>query len=259
VVIDVVGYFRSGGGTRLLPLVPARVLDTREGLGAPARQVGPGGQIDVTLEGVGGVPAGSTAVVLNVTATRVTATSFVTVWPTGTSMPLASSLNVQPGDTVPNLVVAPIGTGGRVSFYNAVGELDLVADVVGCFCPSATGRHVPIAPARLMDTRDGTGGTTGRIGQRPVALGVVGVGGVPASGVSAVLLNVTAVAPTAATYLTVWPAGESMPLASSLNASAGQIVANSVMAKVGADGRVMIFNAAGATDVVVDVAGYFTA
>jgi serine protease len=110
-----------------------------------------------------------------------------------------------------------------------------------------------------MDTRDGTGGTTGRIGQRPVALGVVGVGGVPASGVSAVLLNVTAVAPTAATYLTVWPAGESMPLASSLNASAGQIVANSVMAKVGADGRVMIFNAAGATDVVVDVAGYFTA
>ncbi len=258
VVIDVVGYFRSGGGTRLLPLVPARVLDTREGLGAPARRLGPGGQIDVTLEGVGGVPAGSTAVVLNVTATRVSAASFVTVWPTGTSMPLASSLNVQPGDTVPNLVVAPIGTGGRVSFYNALGEVDLVADVVGCFCPSATGRHVPIAPARLMDTRDGTGGTSDRIGQQPVALGVVGVGGVPASGVSAVLLNVTAVAPTAATYLTVWPAGESMPLASSLNASAGQTVANSVMAKVGANGRVMIFNAAGATDVVVDVAGYFT-
>lgn len=259
VVVDVVGYFRSGGGTRLLPLVPARVLDTREGLGAPARRLGPGGQIDLTLEGVGGVPAGSSAAVLNVTATRVSAASYVTVWPTGASMPLASSLNVQPGDTVANLVVAPIGAGGRVSLYNALGEIDLVADVVGAFCPAATGRQVPIAPQRLMDTRDGTGGTSGPIRQVPVALGVTGVGGVPVAGVSAVLVNVTAVAPTSATYLTVWPAGEAMPLASSLNASAGQTVANSVMAKVGADGRVMLFNAAGSTHVVVDAVGYFTA
>src|SRR5262249_59435927 len=65
------------------PLVPARVLDTRSGNGAPVAPLGAGASLDLQVTGRGGVPAGATAVVLNVTVTNPTAQSFLTAWPTG--------------------------------------------------------------------------------------------------------------------------------------------------------------------------------
>ena len=85
---------------------------------------------------------------------------------------------------------------------------------------------------------------------------VVGIGPVPAEGVVAVILNVTAVQPSAAGFLTVFPAGQERPVASSLNFVASQTVANLVLAKVGASGSVSFYNSAGTTDLVVDVVGY---
>lgn len=90
-------------------------------------------------------------------------------------------------------------------------------------------------------------------------LQVTGRGGVPASGVAAVALNVTSVNPSATSYLTAWPAGVARPLASNLNLTANRTVANMVFVKVGADGVVNLYNAAGRTDVVVDVAGWYAA
>jgi hypothetical protein len=86
---------------------------------------------------------------------------------------------------------------------------------------------------------------------------VVGRGGIPATGVGAVALDVTVTEPSAASYLTVWPTGAARPLASNLHFSAGQTVANSVLTKVGANGSISIFNNAGAAHVVVDVLGWF--
>jgi hypothetical protein len=77
--------------------------------------------------------------------------------------------------------------------------------------------------------------------------------------VSAVVLNVTGTDPTDGTYLTAWPAGQPEPTASNLNLGPGQTAANLVVAKVGANGRVSIYNARGHTDVVVDVAGWYGA
>ena len=66
------------------------------------------------VTGVGGVPsAGVSAVVLNVTATEASATTFLTVFPSGSACPMASNLNVERGQTVPNLVVAKVGADGR--------------------------------------------------------------------------------------------------------------------------------------------------
>jgi hypothetical protein len=73
------------------------------------------------------------------------------------------------------------------------------------------------------------------------------------------VLNVTATGPTAASYLTVWPAGTDRPIASNLNFTAAQTIPNMVIAKVGAGGQISIFNAAGTTDVIVDVLGWFPA
>ncbi|MBV8234701.1 MAG: hypothetical protein JO075_03265, partial [Acidimicrobiia bacterium] len=93
--------------SRYTPLTPARVLDTRNGTGGYSSPLGPGQTISVQLAGIGGVPSsGVSAVALNVTATNPTATSFLTVSPTGSSRPNASNLNFGAGQTVPNMVVA---------------------------------------------------------------------------------------------------------------------------------------------------------
>ena len=81
----------------------------------------------------------------------------------------------------------------------------------------------------------------------------------PATGVSAVVLNVTVTQTTAPSFLTVFPTGEALPLAANLNYVAGQTVPNLVTAKLGANGRISLYNAAGSTHVVADVAGWYDA
>ncbi|MDQ6906893.1 MAG: hypothetical protein M3176_08695 [Chloroflexota bacterium] len=240
-------------------LSPARVWDSRSGPG-PTGQVGAGQSRDITVTDVGGVPAtGVTAVVLNVAAVNPSAQTFATVWPTGEAQPLAANLNVPPGDVRANLVVVKVGAGGKVSVFNNSGNVDFVADVAGWYGPGAGDRYAPVSPARIWDTRSGPG-PTGRIeatGSRNVM--VTGLGGVPATGVSAVVLNVAAVNPSARTFITAWPAGEARPLAANLNIPAGDVRANLVYVKVGASGQVSFYNNAGDVDVVADVAGYFSA
>jgi hypothetical protein len=265
VVADVAGWFSDGvteSDGRFQPLSPARILDTRTGTGSPAVRLGPGGSLELQVAGQGGVPVtGAAAVVMNVAATNTTAQSFLTVHPVGEPQPLASNLNWAPGETVSNRVIAKLGSGGRVRIYNNAGETDLVVDVNGWFTDASvdTGSpYVPLTPARILDTRDGTGGV---IGQRPagsaVEIQVTGRGGVPASEVSAVVLNVTAVTPAGAGYLTIFPSGSTLPVVSDLNYATGEIRPNLVVVKVGAGGKVTLFTPA-AVDVVFDVAGYFT-
>jgi hypothetical protein len=203
-------------------------------------------------------------VVLNVTITQPTTETFLTVFPSGTTRPLASNLNALPNQSVPNLVVAKLGTDGKVSVYNNAGTSHVIYDVMGWFSDPtgpAGARFNSLTPARILDTRNGTGGFSAAVGAAgTISPTVVGVGGVPASGVSAVVLNVTVTQPTAAeSYLTVFPSGAARPLASNLNFRAGQSVPNLVMAKVGADGKVSVYNNAGTTHVVLDVVGWFGA
>ncbi len=212
--------------------------------------------------GRGGVPAGASgSVALNVTAVGATAESFMTIWPAGAAQPTASNLNYRGGQTIPNMVIVPIGANGRISLVNDAGSVDILVDVLGWFPPDPG--FTGLAPARLMDTRggattDGAFRGGGAIGAgRSVDLVVTGRGMVPAAGVGSVALNVTAVGATAESYMTVWPGGRAMPTASNLNYLAGDVFPNMVIVPVGAGGRVSLFNAAGSTDVLVDVLGWF--
>ena len=102
------------GGQGFHSLSPVRVLDTRTGLGAAKAPVGSGRSIDVQLTGVGGVPAtGVAAVVFNLTAVSPTTGGFLTVYPTGSTRPTASTLNFTTGQTVANEVIATVGTAER--------------------------------------------------------------------------------------------------------------------------------------------------
>jgi hypothetical protein len=120
------------------------------------------------------------------------------------------------------------------------------------------GTYYPLAPSRILDTRVGNG-ASGAVGPGgSIHLQVTGRGGVPTSGVSAVVLNVTVTGPTTSGHITVWPTGAGMPTASSLNFVAGWTGANSVTTAVGTNGRVDLFNSAGNTHLIADVVGYYT-
>ena len=245
------GSFPGYGYT---PLTPARILDTRSGNGATAGRLGPEGFVALQVTGRGGVPGGGvSAVVLNVTVTEPTAVSFLTAWPAGTDRPLASNLNYAAGQTVANLVTVKVGTDGKVNLLNYAGSTHVIADVAGWY-GSEGDRFSGVSPARILDTRNGAG---------PLAPGtartlqVTGQGGVPASGVSAVVLNLTVTNTGSGGWLAAWPAGEALPLVSNLNYVAGQTVPNLAIVKVGAGGAVNLYSSGGPVDVIADVAGYY--
>jgi IPT/TIG domain len=269
-VVDLEGYYApSSGGTagEYQPVVPGRITDTRPGSGKAnaGMTLTSGGTLDVQVTGAGGIPVtGVTAVVMNVTATNTTASGFFTVYPTGRALPVASNLNWTAGVTVPNRVIVPVGTGGKVSVHNGAGNADLIVDVNGYFT-DATGSgasFTALTPSRIIDTRNGTGGVSSPLGQGQIMIvTVAGNGGVPAmtsaTPPSAVVLNVTVESATAASDLVVWPDGASAPVASDLNFARGQTVPNLVIVKLSAGGKVDIRNDFGSTSVIVDVVGWY--
>ncbi|MFC7491392.1 hypothetical protein, partial [Knoellia alttitudinis] len=238
------------------PLTPARILDTRTGLGAPKAVLAPGQSLALQVGGRGGVPAaGAAAVVLNVTAVSPGAAGYVSVFPTGAAASTVSNLNFPAGVTIANQAIVKLGTGGKVTLTSSA-KTNLLVDVGG-FYPTTGGTFTALNPTRIVDTRSGLGAPQTRVNAGgTLAIQVLGRGGVPSSGVGSVALNVTTIAPAAGGYATVWPSGLPMPSTSSTNFRARTTVAAFVLVKVGADGRVL-YSPSTSADVAIDVAGWF--
>jgi len=123
------------------------------------RKLGLGGSLpagrtlEVQVSGVAGVPSGAVAVALNMTVVDARSAGFATVYPCGQPRPVASNLNYSAGQTIPNLVLAKPGAGGRVCVFSDA-TIDVLADVAGFF-PAGSG-FAPISnPTRILDTRTG--------------------------------------------------------------------------------------------------------
>ncbi len=211
----------------------------------------PGEVANVAVAGRGGVPStGVGAVVLNVTATDVGSETFATVYPSGSTRPDASNVNVAADDTVANMVLVPLGADGKVSIYQYSGPAELVVDVNGWF--SADAPVHAVTPSRIFDTR--TAGTPLAPGGR-LHVPAAGLGPVPA-GAGAVVVNLTAVNATTETVLTAWPGDTQMPIASNLNPVPGHATANLAVVPLAADGSFAVANLKGSVDVVADVLGW---
>jgi hypothetical protein len=250
------------------PVDPVRVLDTRDGTGVAGHHRGPlgAGQVtELTVAGVGGVPSvGAGAVVLNVTATDAPGDGFITSFPCGEARPTASNLNFSRGVDVPNQVTVKVGVDGKVCFFSNA-QVELIADLEGWYANDFAARpgyrYHELDPARILDTRDGTGTGTRAVsplaGGEVLALDVDGAGGVPASGARAVTLNVTTADSSGAGFLVVFPCDRPRPNASSVNfGPSAPAVANLVTVRTGDDGKVC-FYASAAVNVIADVQGYF--
>ncbi len=139
VIADVVAYF-SPTGTAFTPINPRRIVDSRpapENIGTIAAPWGVGQTREVVVgldQGAAtGVPADAAGVVLNVTTVNGSAESFLTVWPAGQAQPTASNINFPAGRVVPNLVMVPLGTQGKLAVFNNKGAVDVLVDVVGYY------------------------------------------------------------------------------------------------------------------------------
>ena len=187
---------------------------------------------------------------------------YVTVCPSRRDRPTASNLNFTAGQTIPNMVIAPSAPTARSRIYNYTGTVDVIVDVLGWF---PTGRrYTGLTPARLMDTRPGAPPSTATspapdptARATPTNTQVTGRGGVPATGVAAVALNVTATNPTApATSPSTPPAPTDRPPPTSTSPPDKPSPTWSSSPSAPTD-RSPIYNNTGSVDVIVDVLGWF--
>jgi len=269
-----------GAGGEYHPLTPERIFDSRPGSSindvAPlgAKPIGTNEpSFDLALLGKGGVPASANdvlAVAVSITIASPSSGGYLTAIPTG-SVGTSSVLNFVAGQTVPNLAIVRGGTDGKLTVKirgDAAGTANVLVDVLGWFSTSSyvTGtpggergaRLVVVNPARILDTRN-----TAPLG--PGAQLTLPFRGASAAGttvpndlsVVGALINLTAVAPTVGTFVSVVPtAPVGPPSTSNLNVAAGRVQANMVMVPVGPDGAIHLYNSSGDTNLLVDVMGY---
>ena len=281
VILDVEGYVTSTGSF-FSPVTPARICDTRapaSGIAfnqcdhaSSAAPLGTGGVQTFNVHtATDGIPAsGVTAVVFNLTAIGPSVNTVLTAYPANVARPNASNVNLNAHATLPNRVIVPVSPTGTVSIWNSVGTVNIAVDIDGWFATSGgpTAQFTALTPARVCDTRFGNTSDSGcakaTIGAGHVlTIDVTGIDGVPptlghAGDPIAVVVNVTVIAPSSATFVTVYPGLTGRPNASDLNAAGGQVSTNLVVAEVGTDGTINLYNAVGNVNLIVDVMGYYS-
>lgn len=198
--------------------------------------------------------AGIGAVVLSVHAGATTVATDLTVWSPDLARPSTPSLAALPGRVRSSTVVTPLGAAGAVAVHNALGSTDVQVQVVGWLPTHVAGveeTFVPVAPPQALPPS--------ALGAGTITVPVAGTAGVPATGAAAVLLQVRARDATAATTLTLWPAGSTEPGTADLSVGAWGVSTNLVLAQLGAGGAVAVTNAAGSVDVELAVVGWVPA
>ncbi|MCL4449340.1 MAG: IPT/TIG domain-containing protein [Actinobacteria bacterium] len=300
-IIDVQGWMetpassQSGGagiGSYYTPTTPYRICDTRSGnpsllsgiaLSQCENKALTGNQtLDIQVAGVGNVPTTADAAVINLTAINPSTAGYLTVWPAGTVRPAVSNLNFIPGTITSNSVIVPLAsssqsglTAGDIAIYNYQGSTNITVDVSGYFTAANsanTGTFTGVNPYRICDTRNSyivgyltecTGHTLApsTTVSETLTVQIAGVNPVPPDA-TAVVINVTVINPSAAGYLTVWPAGTVRPVVSNLNFIPGAVVSNFVTVALSSSGSstgaIEISNYQGVAEVVVDVVGWYS-
>jgi len=257
-------------GGEFHPLTPTRIYDQ---VNVPLDASGK--ETSVQVLGMGGVPSDPNvvlAVLANVTVDRAPSAGYLNSYPSGTADPGSSSLNFRPGQAVANVTMLRPGADGRTTFRlvgGGAGNARLIVDVFGWISSSAYtdpgGRLISTDPSRILDTRQTAPvGARGAIPVQVRGSTLLGAGSqvVPDDpSVTGVVLNLTVDngrADSDGTWVSVLqsaPTGE--PTTSNVNVGKGGVKANLVVAPIGPDGKVWLYNYSGNANLIVDVLGYF--
>jgi hypothetical protein len=248
--------------SRFVAVTPCRVADTRNAngpFGGPflAANVSRGFAIP---NSACGIPSNAQAYVLNLTVVPRGVLGFLTAYPCGQTVPFSSNLNSPDGRTKAVAAIVPAGTNGAVCAFPS-GDTDFVLDISGYFVPATTSGALaffPLTPCRIADTRNATGplGGPALVANTARTFPVLSSACSIPSAAQAYSLNFTAIPPGPLGFLTAWPAGQSQPGVSTLNAVTGTVTANAAVVPAGTSGSINVFPSA-ATDLTIDINGYF--
>lgn len=257
---------------------PIRIADTRSGAADPSTYAGdtlsPGGELTIDIPSAD-VPSDAGAIVAQLSAVSPSGPGYLSIYPAGSSAPSTSNVNFVGGQDVGNLVTVGVGTDHSdgalaVTVLNGPSsggpDTDITLDLSGYYAPKTStsgAAYTPLVSSRIFDTRSNSGepgqGETLTNGGS-VQVPVTGAGGVPSSGVSAVVVNIGVTNTSAPSFIQAYPTGS--PPSSSTptvnqNWVAGETLSTKAIIGVGADGSITLANHDGNVDVVVDVDGYF--
>jgi hypothetical protein len=257
VIIDIDGYFAAPTASSLqfFPITACRVVDTRNAkgpLGGPYIPALTARAFPVQSSSCQ-IPATAQAYSFNVTAIPAGTLGFLTAWPTGQPQPVVSTLNDLTGTVTANAAIVPAGTDGSVSIY-VTNNADVLLDVNGYFAPSGVGgtNLYTTTPCRAFDTRNAPFSPF----PGSFVVSIEGSGCNVSNVGAAYVLNATVIPPNKPlSFLTLWPAGTSQPVVSTLNASDGALTSNMAVVE-DSDGAINVY-ASDATQLVLDVSAYF--
>lgn len=236
IVVDLQGVFVLAGALLFEPLTPDRKLDTRN--------TGRASTIPIQA------PSGAAAVAATLTVTAGSDGGFLSAYPCSGTRPEVSNVNWQAGETVAGAVFVPVAADGTFCVFTS-SPADVIVDVTGVFSATSTLRFTPVAPTRMVDTRDGTGGWRGQqgVGQ------TIEIGAAPESAV-AVTGTITMVNPGIAGYLTGTTCGQPAGITSSVNGARSTVMANSLTVGLSPGGNLCINSLVG-THTLFDTTGWW--
>ena len=247
---------------RFVPITPCRIADTRNPngpFGGPILGAAISRDFNIPASACG-IPANAAAYSLNLTVVPLGPLGYLSVWPTGQSQPLVSTLNSEDGRIKANAAIVPAGLNGAITLY-VTDSTHAIIDINGYFVPASGAQNLafyPVTPCRVADTRNPTG-TFGGPSLAPAVARTFPVPastcGIPASA-QAYAFNMTVVPSGSLGFLTAWPAGTAQPGVSTLNALTGVITSNAAIVPAGVSGGITVY-ATNTTDLIVDINGYF--
>jgi hypothetical protein len=256
VILDVNGYFvpaGTAGALAFYPTTPCRVLDTRSSGGIIPAQ-------GTRAVSGGCLPSNAQAYSLNVTVVPPAPLGFLSLWPVGQSQPTVSTLNNLTGTVVANAAILRAGTNGAFNAF-VTEQSHFIADLNGYFAaPGQPGAlaFYPSTPCRIFDTRAANGAFGGPVMAADASRNFTvpsSACNIPASA-QAYVTNATVVPSGVFGFLTLWPAGQTRPTVSTLNAVDGALTSNAAIVPAGSGGAISVYTSNG-THLLLDISGYF--
>jgi len=253
---------QTPSGLTFVPVTPCRVADTRNPAGAfggPFISAQGTREFDIPNSACN-IPATAQAYSVNATVVPHGVLGFLTAFPCGQPRPFTSTLNAVDGRVKAAAAILPAGTNGGLCFF-ATHDTDLVLDINGYFVSNSSPTALvffPVTPCRLVDTRlaAGTLGGPSLVASATRTFPILSAPcNLPATA-QAYSMNFTSVPNGPLNFLTTWPAGQTQPLVSTLNAPTGTVTANSAIVPAGTNGDISVF-VTNTSDLVIDVNGYF--
>jgi hypothetical protein len=267
-IFDVTGYLLADDpnapkGATYVPIDPVRALDTR--LYGAAGRFHSHVPRTFCVTGCVPVPDDAIAVTGNLTVTRQSSGGYLFLGPSPTTHPGSSTLNFPAGDNRANNVTVGLDANGNLSavFVGSSNSstTDVIFDITGYFVKGPWGAtFIPLNPARILDTRFGTGLVGPYHTQVPRSFAVAGMAGIPANGTVAITGNLTLARQTTGGYAFLGPSAPSNPTSSTINVPLGDTRANGLDVGLANDGTlagVWVGGASSTTDMIFDVLGYF--